>query len=141
MQAQRVWAGDELKITSHPMHPRYSGAIVKANGQFQVQGDPSPYPLHDADDVRLLPLPRHEINQASATGGGHEARLKDWSLAPIPARGLPIRSLRAILQRPLFVSPSRATKQAPESKRGAQNQSIDPWRLARAAVRVSPIRA
>jgi hypothetical protein len=43
------------------------------------------------------------------------------------------------LQRPFSGPPSRAAKQAPESNRGRQSQSIDPSRLTSAAVRQSPI--
>ena len=45
----------------------------------------------------------------------------------------------AISQRPLSVVPRRAVKQAPESKRGTQNQSIDPFLSIRAAVLRSPM--
>ena len=47
----------------------------------------------------------------------------------------------AICQRPCWGVPSRAAKQAPESNRGRQSQSIDPSRATRADVRQSPIRA
>jgi hypothetical protein len=45
----------------------------------------------------------------------------------------------AIFQRPFSRSPSKAQKQAPESNRGAQNQSIEPSRPTSAAVCMSPI--
>jgi hypothetical protein len=41
--------------------------------------------------------------------------------------------------RPFFRSPRRAAKQAPESKRGQQSQSIEPQREMSAAVSQSPM--
>jgi len=46
-----------------------------------------------------------------------------------------------IFQRPWRSLPSSAAKQAPESKRGRQSQSIEPLRETSAAVWRSPIRA
>ena len=46
-----------------------------------------------------------------------------------------------ISQRPLSGVPSRAAKQAPESKRGQQSQSTEPSRETSAAVWPSPMSA
>ena len=50
-------------------------------------------------------------------------------------------SAGAIRHRPCSGVPSSAAKQAPESKRGKQSQSMDPSRLTRAAVWQSPMSA
>jgi hypothetical protein len=42
-------------------------------------------------------------------------------------------------QRPLSDAPSRAAKQAAESKRGQHNQSIEPWEPTKAADLQSPM--
>jgi hypothetical protein len=55
-------------------------------------------------------------------------------LAVAPPRG-------KIAKRPCSGPPIKAAKQAPESKRGRQSQSIEPRRETRAAVSPSPISA
>jgi hypothetical protein len=52
---------------------------------------------------------------------------------------LVISSAGAISHRPFRSVPSRAAKQASESKAGQHNQSIEPSRLTKAAVSQSPI--
>ena len=72
---------------------------------------------------------------------GLELGLEDQRVVAVAPRDLRGRSAGAISQRPCSGVPSRAAKQAPESKRGKQSQSIEPSRPTSAAVSQSPMRA
>ena len=95
----------------------------------------------DAHDVRRLAARRHEVEHAHRALVGLPDRLEHERVVQIPALVVVPPSTGAISQRPFSGVPSSAAKQAPESKRGKQSQSIEPPRSTSAAVCRSPISA
>jgi hypothetical protein len=84
---------------------------------------------------------RHAVDDAHGALLGLELGFEDERMPAVAAARAPNLTCGASCQQSCVSSPSSAAKQAPESKRGSGSQSIDPCRLTRAAVCVSPMSA
>ncbi len=110
-------------------HPGDDLPVVEADHELRAHPHLAVEALDDPDDVRRLAARRHEVDRAHAPLVRLVDRLQDQRVVPVAARRARTAPAGARSQRPCSGSPSSAAKQAPESKRGKQHQSIDPARL------------
>ena len=141
-EAERVRAGERdarVLLVLALAHPRDDAAVVEADRQLRAEVDAALDALDDADDVGRLAARRHEVEDARDRAVLRlPARLEDERVVEVAARARRRGATARASQRPLSGPPSSAAKQAPESKRGKQSQSIEPSRSTSAAVCRSP---
>jgi len=121
--------------------PRHHRAVVEAQDQLHLHLHLAPPTLDQPNEVRGPSAGRHAVGDDDHAGVGFEGGLQHLGLGQVAAVTLRLSPAGAIFQRPLQGSPSRAAKQAPESKLGQHSQSMEPSRPTRAAVSQSPIKA
>ena len=138
LSEERVRPGHGQPRLLDAAYPRNDAAVVEADHEFRAHRHAAVEPFHDPDDFRGVAARRHEVDRADPALDGLEYRAEDQRVVPIAAL-LP-RDLGRWRsdQRPFSGPPRSAAKQAPESKRGKQHQSIEPLRSMSAAVCRSP---
>jgi hypothetical protein len=97
-------------------------------------------PLCNCDRIGAVGR-RHEIDHRCRAGLGLEFGFGDQRAGTITPCRPDGRILWSYQPAPLSAFPSKAAKQAAESKRGQHSQSIEPSRPTKAVVLQSPIRA
>ncbi len=138
-----MWAGDRangsviVPLTTQGTSP----SVIKANNKIGFELD-LPACSNDNPNNVACPIPRrHEVDQHGRAGIRFENGLQNQCIGAITAGDARFFSFGRIDQRPFSGVPSSAAKQADESKRGKQSQSMDPSRETRAAASQSPINA
>ena len=145
VQLDRIGPCNRAQPVIAPAHPGNDLPIGEAQHQLHVEGHATFDAAHDAHQVDLLLVvgQRHEVDQHRLGTLGLEAGLEDRGAGEVASRdaaGASSDCRGAISHRPFSGVPSSAAKQAGESKRGRQSQSIEPSRPTKAAVTRLPIR-
>ena len=107
-------------------HPGHDLPIIEADDQFHLHRDFAAQPFDDADNVRILPSRRHEIDQANGAALGFNFRFKNQRLAPIPAAGCFNFLLRKKSPVPIFL----LAKQRRKTCRGIESRKAKPVNAA-----------
>jgi hypothetical protein len=139
-QHHLIGAGDDAqRVVFLPVDPWDARTVAEADSELHVHGDAAALAHDHAHKVGMAAARRHEVDHLRYTLVGLEPRLEDQRVALVLPRHAAAGAERR--QGPCSGAPSRAAKQASESKRGQHIHSTEPSRATRATVSQSPISA
>jgi hypothetical protein len=118
-------------------HPGHDRAVVEAHPEVERHRYAATTAFDDADQVGLPVADGHAVDERDGAVVGLPLGLEDEA-GPVAAGNRRMGDAGRICQRPSSSVPSRAAKQAAESRRGSASQSIGPCVSTSAAVSVSP---
>ena len=117
-----------------PSDPGNCSPVVEPDDQIAPHVYLAPPTFDDTHDIGLVATHRHEVDHRDDAAFGLENGLQDQGVIPISTVDSADGVSGRYLQRPLSRSPNSAAKQAAESNRGKQAQSMDPSLPTSAAV-------
>jgi hypothetical protein len=118
-QDQAIRSSDRFQPAMTLAHPWHDLSVIKPNDQFHLHRHFSAQSFHDADNVRILPARRHEIDKAHGAALGFDFCFENKRVATVTAT----RRFDLFLREKSPVTVFRVAQERGEARRG-----IKPWK-------------